>query len=134
LGRDEQMRLSEGLINSEMSLYQQVQLAKEEDMRNLLMIGGIEILLPLSQEEAEICVVGATTTEGQLAKTVKEELEQISKVAREKEENEHSEEWLNAFIWEVEKRETIALKLTVEEVKEQAGKFITPWEMELEML
>jgi hypothetical protein len=37
----EQMRLSEGLINSEVSLDQHVQLTKEEDMRDLLMIGGI---------------------------------------------------------------------------------------------
>jgi hypothetical protein len=58
VGRDEQMRLSESLINSEVSLDQQVQLTKEEDWRNLLMIGGIKIFLPFSQEEAEIYVVG----------------------------------------------------------------------------
>jgi hypothetical protein len=42
------MRLSEGLINSEVSLDQQMQLTEEEDQRNLLMIGGIQIFLPLS--------------------------------------------------------------------------------------
>jgi hypothetical protein len=52
----EQMRLSEGLINSEMSLDQHVQLTEEEDMRDLLMIGGIGVFLPFSQEEAEVCV------------------------------------------------------------------------------
>jgi hypothetical protein len=36
-------------MSSEMSLDQQVQLTEEEDMRNLLMIGGIEIFLPLAQ-------------------------------------------------------------------------------------
>jgi hypothetical protein len=64
VGRDEQMRLLEGLINSEMSLDQQVQLTKEEDLKSHMMIGGIGVFLPLSQEEAEICVAGTTTTEG----------------------------------------------------------------------
>jgi hypothetical protein len=41
LGRDEQMRLSEGLINLEMDLGQQVQVTEEEDLRDLMMIGGI---------------------------------------------------------------------------------------------
>jgi hypothetical protein len=78
VGRDKQMRLSEGLINSEVSLDQQMQLTEEEDQRNLLMIGGIQIFLPFSQGEAEICVADAATTEaGQLAETVREELEQI---------------------------------------------------------
>jgi hypothetical protein len=67
VGRDEQMRLSESLINSEVSLDQQMQLTKEEDRRNLLMIGGIQIFLPFAQEEAEICVADATTTEERTA-------------------------------------------------------------------
>jgi hypothetical protein len=58
------MGLSESLINSEVELDQHVQLTEEEDMRNLLMIGGIGIFLPLSPEEVEICVVGATIEEG----------------------------------------------------------------------
>jgi hypothetical protein len=61
------------------------------------MIGGIEIFLPFSQEEEEICVADAATTVGQPAETVKEELEQTLEAAQEEEENEHSEEWLNTF-------------------------------------
>jgi hypothetical protein len=100
------------------------------------MIGGIGIFLPLAQEEAEICVAGAATTEEQSAETVrKEELEQISEAAQaEGKENEHSEEWLNDFSQGAEKKEAAALKLAAKEAKEQAGRFITPWEMELEML
>jgi hypothetical protein len=78
VGRDEQMRLSEGLINSEVSLNQPEELTEEEDLRSLLMIGGIQIFLPFAQEEAEICVAdveAATTEVGQLAETVREELE-----------------------------------------------------------
>jgi hypothetical protein len=52
-----------------------VQLTKEEDMRKLLMVGGIEIFLPFSQEEAKKYVVDAAIEEGQPAETVKEELE-----------------------------------------------------------
>jgi hypothetical protein len=74
VGRDDQMRLSEGLINSEMNLDQQMQLT-EEDLRNLLMIGGIKIFLPLAQEEVEICVACAAVAEEQSTETVKEELE-----------------------------------------------------------
>ena len=92
------MRLSEGLINSEMSwnqpgelteqmsskvsLDQQVQLTKEEDLRDLLMIGGIGIFLPLSLEEAEVCIADAETTEEQSAMTIrKEELEKTLEAA-----------------------------------------------------
>jgi hypothetical protein len=38
------------------SLDQHVQLTKEEDLRDLLMIGGIQIFLPFGQGEAEVCV------------------------------------------------------------------------------
>jgi predicted esterase len=90
----EQMRLSEGLINSEMDLDQHVQLTEEEDLRDLLMIGGIQIFLPFSQEEAEVCVAyGATTTAEQSVVTVRkeEELEQTLEAAQADEgENEHS--------------------------------------------
>jgi hypothetical protein len=41
----DQMRLSEGLINSEVSLDQHVQLMEEEDQDNIMMIGGIQIFL-----------------------------------------------------------------------------------------
>jgi hypothetical protein len=150
------MRLSEGLMNSEVSqnqpeelteqmssgmdLDQQMQLTEDEDscgfsshvnedddklktftirggdLRSLMMIGGIEIFLPLAQEEAEIWVADAATTEEQLTATVREEgLEQISEAAQAGEENEHSEEWLNIFSQEAEEA---ALKLTVEEAGE----------------
>jgi hypothetical protein len=111
------MRLSEGLINSEVSLDQQMQLTEEEDRRSLLMIGGIQIFLPLAQGEAEICVADAATAEvGQPAGTVREALEQTLEVAQEKREDEHSEECLNAFSQEAE--EAAALKLAAEEVEE----------------
>jgi hypothetical protein len=42
------MILLEGLINSEMDLDQRVQLIEEEDLRSLIMIGGIGIFLPLA--------------------------------------------------------------------------------------
>jgi hypothetical protein len=123
VGRDEQMSWEkpEELIEQvslEMNLDQHVQLTEEEDLRSLMMIGGIEIFLPLAQEEEEICVVGATTTEEQSAETVKEELEQVLETAPEayEEENEHSEECLNAFNQEAE--EAVALKLTAEEAEE----------------
>jgi hypothetical protein len=61
-------------------------------------------------------------------------LEQISEAAQEGKENERSEEWLNDFSQGAEKKEATTLKLAVKEAKEQAGRFITPWEMELEML
>jgi hypothetical protein len=53
VGRDEQVSFDQPeelteQINSDMSLDQQVQLTKEEDLRNLLMVGGIGIFLPLS--------------------------------------------------------------------------------------
>jgi hypothetical protein len=56
VGRDDQMRLSEGLTNSEVRMNQQMQLIEEEDLRNIQMIGGIRAFLPFAQEEAEICV------------------------------------------------------------------------------
>jgi hypothetical protein len=60
--------------------------------------------------------------------TAEEEAEEEGK------ENEHSEEWLNNFSQEAEKQEAVALKLAAKEAEEPAGKVITPWEMELEML
>jgi hypothetical protein len=137
VGRDEQVSFDqrEELTEQEMSLDQQVQLTKEEDLRDLLMIGGIQIFLPLSQEEAEVCVAdGAATAEEQSAKTVRKEWEQISEAAQEGNEKEHSEEWLNDFSQGDEKKEATAQKLVAKEAKAQASRFITPWEMELEML
>jgi hypothetical protein len=57
VGRDESMswdqpeELTEQM-SSEMDLDQHVQLIEEEDTKNLLMIGGIGVFLPFSQEEA----------------------------------------------------------------------------------
>jgi hypothetical protein len=87
VGRDEQMswnqpkKLTEQM-SSEMSLDQQVQLTKEEDLRDLLMIGGIGVFLPLSLEEAEVCIADAATAEEQSAVTIrKEELEKTLEAA-----------------------------------------------------
>lgn len=61
-------------MSSEMSLDQHMHLTKEEeDQDNLIMIGGIEIFLPLSLEETEVCIVDAATAEEQSAMTVKKE-------------------------------------------------------------
>jgi hypothetical protein len=134
------MRLSEGLMNSEVSQNQQEELTEDEDsydspshvneyddklktftiretdLRSLIMIRGIEIFLPLAQEEVEICVVDETKIGGQLAETVTEGLEQISKAAQAGEENDHFEEWLNIFSQEA--KEAVALKLTTEKARE----------------
>jgi hypothetical protein len=91
---------------------------REEDQRNLLMIGGIGIFLPFAQEEAEICVAdveAATTEAGQPAETVKEALEQTLEAAQAEEEDEHSEEWLNTFSQEAEKTATLELAEVEEE-------------------
>jgi hypothetical protein len=126
VGRDEQMRLSEGLINSEVSwnqpeelteqmsskevsLDQQVQLTEEEDQNDILMIGGISIFLPFAQEEAENCVAdGATTEQGTV--TTGDDCQKERNWSRhlrlpkqDEKENEHSEEWLNDFSQEAEK-------------------------------
>ena len=92
VGKDEQLRLCESLINSgvslnqpeelteqvssEMDLNQPEQLTEEEYQANLQMIGGIQVFLPhsLGEEEIYVTYIGAATTEvGQLAETVKEE-------------------------------------------------------------
>jgi hypothetical protein len=78
----------------------------EEDQNDILMIGGIEVFLPFSQEEAEGSVADDTTTAGeQSAMTVRkeEELEQTLGAAQaDLEKSEHSEEWLNDFSHEAE--------------------------------
>jgi hypothetical protein len=103
----EQMRLSKGLMNSEMGLDQHVQLTKEEDQDNILMIGGIGVFLPFSQVD-----------ESQLTMTVRkeEELEKTLEAAQADEEDEHSEEWLNDFSQEA--KEAVALKMTEKEAEE----------------
>jgi hypothetical protein len=67
----------------------------EKDQRNLLIIGGIQIFLPSSQDEAKEIVVGATTTERQPVVIVKE-MEQISEATQGKEE-EHIVEMLTPW-------------------------------------
>jgi hypothetical protein len=93
---------------------------EEEDRDNIMMIGGIQIFLPLAQEEVEIYVAdGAATAEEQSAETVRKEegLEQTLEAAQaDEEENEHSEEWINIFSQKAE--EVVALKLTAEEAGE----------------
>jgi hypothetical protein len=69
-GKGDQMRPCESLMNSEVSSDQREELI-EKDQRNLLIIGGIHIFLPNSQDEARKDVAG-TTTEGQPTKTIKE--------------------------------------------------------------
>jgi hypothetical protein len=142
VGRDEQMSWNQPeelteQMSSEVSLDQHVQLTEEEDLRDLLMIGGIQVFLPFSQGKVEVCVVeGATTEAEQSVVTVRkeEELEQTLEAAQEEGGNEHSEEWINDFGQGAEKKEVATLKIAAKEDKEQAGRVITPWEMELEML
>jgi hypothetical protein len=131
VGKGEKMRLYESLMNSGMSSDQREELV-EKDQRNLLIIGGIEIFLPLSPVEMRFCVADATTTKRQLAVTVMM-MEQISEAAQ-AEEKEHLEEWLKIFNQEAEGETAAALKLTVREEEEHADKILTPWEKELEML
>jgi hypothetical protein len=77
------MRLFEGLINSEVSLDQQVQLTREEDQNSILMIGGIGIFLPLNPGEEKFCVVDDAAEERQPTETVREkELEQVLETAQ----------------------------------------------------
>jgi hypothetical protein len=96
VNRDKQMRLFEGLINSEVSLDQQVHLTREEDQKSILMIGGIRIFLPLNPGEEKFCVADDTTEERHPTVTVREEeLEKTLEVAQTEEgDDEHSEEWL----------------------------------------
>jgi hypothetical protein len=63
VGKGEDMRLSDSLMNSEVSLDQQGMLT-EEDQRSILLIRGIEIFLPSSPVEARSCVADATAEEG----------------------------------------------------------------------
>jgi hypothetical protein len=75
-------------MSSELDLDQQMQLTEEEDQSSILMIGGIQVFLPFSQEEVEIFIAdveAATTEAGQPAETVREALEQMSEAAQEKE-------------------------------------------------
>jgi hypothetical protein len=101
---------------------------------------GIGVFLPCTQGRQK-CVVDDAATEiekqSQLSMTVKRNLEQVFDTAQaqaqaDEEDDEHSEEQLNDFSQQAES--VVALELIAEEAKEQAGRFTTPWEMELEML
>jgi hypothetical protein len=122
----EQMRLSEGLINSRTNLDQPMQLTEEEEHQDgILMIGGIGIFLPSAQEEAEFSVADAATTEeqSQLTMTVQDKLVQVVQTAQaeERKEKERSGERLDDFSQGVEREEAVALKLTAEEETEAEG-------------
>jgi hypothetical protein len=88
-------------VRSKPNLDKQVQLTEEEeDQDDILMIEGIGIFLPFSQEEAQICVAGEETAEeqSQLTMTVKRKLSQTFETAQADEgKNERSEERLNDF-------------------------------------
>jgi hypothetical protein len=99
VGRDEQIRLQEGLIKSEVSLNQPKELTekegscgspihvnedddklktctiREEYQMDLLMVGGIQIFLPFAADYVEVCIADvevATTEAGQPTQTVRE--------------------------------------------------------------
>jgi hypothetical protein len=115
----EHMRLFESLINSEMNLDQPEKLIEEDNLRRFMMIGGIGVFLPFSQEEAEVSVADdAAAAEEQSVMTVREEegLEQTLEVSQVDEEDEHSEEWIITFSQEAER--VVALELTAEEAEE----------------
>jgi hypothetical protein len=118
VGMGIKMRLCESLMNSELSLDQPEELT-EEDQESILMIGGIQIFLPLSPVEVRACV--AEAAERQPAETVNEEggLEQMLEASQAEEGDEHSEEWLKIFSQEAEKEKTAALELAAEEAKEE---------------
>jgi hypothetical protein len=105
-------------MSLEKRLNQPEQLTEKEYRRNILMIGGIEIFLPHSPEEAKICVAdeAATTRERQPAMTIREEeLEQTLETSHVGEEDENSKEWLNIFIQEAKKTTTLELAEAEEE-------------------
>jgi hypothetical protein len=72
VGKGNQMRLSESLMNSEVSSDHREELMEKEDQTHFLIIGGIEVFLPYSLVEAREDGVGAAT-ERQPTQTVMEE-------------------------------------------------------------
>jgi hypothetical protein len=83
VGTGKEVRLFESLMNSELSSYQPEELMEREDQRNLLIIGGIEIFLPLRSVGDKTCVADAATVEGQPTETVmEEEVEQPLMIAQ----------------------------------------------------
>jgi hypothetical protein len=72
VSRGKEMRLSESLVNSKESSYQQGVLTCE-DHKRILMIGGIRVFLPHNPVEANEGVLYGATTGGQPTKNVMEE-------------------------------------------------------------
>jgi hypothetical protein len=123
MGRDDlRNKIQPGELTEHISSQedQQMKLTEEENQNDILMIGGIEIFLPFSQEEAENSVQNATTAgeQSQLMMTVKEEkeLEQAFETAQtDEEKNDCSEEQLNKFSQQAER--VAAFELTVKEIE-----------------
>jgi hypothetical protein len=109
-------------------------LTEEKDRKDILIIGGIQILLSLSPVKVRVCVANATIGEIQLAVTVGE-MEQTSEATQAKEGDEHSDEWLKIFSQEAEKEMTAALELATEGEEEKYNmsfslicvKRLNPW-------
>jgi hypothetical protein len=100
VGKGEEMRLYDNLVNLEVSLGQQGTMTGEDHRRSILIIGGIQIFLPNIQVEDRACVAGATI-EGQPKITFKEEeKEKILNSSLIEEEN--YEEWFKIFSQEDE--------------------------------
>jgi hypothetical protein len=99
VGKGEEMRLCESLMNSEESSDQQGVLT-EEDQKYILIIGGIEVFLPHGPVEARACVADATVEEGQPTVTVIEEEEEQTLMFAPTEKEENSDELLTQ--WEQE--------------------------------
>jgi hypothetical protein len=64
VGMGTEVGLFEGLMNLGMSSNHPEEMTKKEDQRHLLIIGGIEIFLPLSSVGDKTRVADATTVEG----------------------------------------------------------------------
>jgi hypothetical protein len=92
------MILSESLIDSVESSDQQGVLTKEEDQRNILIIGGINIFLPSSLIEANAHDEGATEERQSSKSVMKEEHDhKLASVEEMREEEEHSAELIKIF-------------------------------------
>jgi hypothetical protein len=117
VGRGIEVRLCKSLMNLELSSDQPEELTEEKDQKDILIIGGIQIFLPLSPVEARVCVVDVVTRERQPVVTVGE-MEQISEATQAEEGNDHFEEWLKFFGQEDETKTTTALELATEEEEE----------------
>jgi hypothetical protein len=90
-------------------------ITEEEDQRNVLIVGGIQIFLPRSQAEASISVVGATT-KGHPIETIKEEEEKEQTLSFSPVEGEeHPTKFLKIFSQEAKQEMTAVLESAIEE-------------------